>query len=461
MKTTLQGTDGRGRRPLLRLSAAIAAGAILALIAPGLAQSQQSEDFIAGSGNAYAQVVRVAPTAALLSLAPVIGDALADYTDTVARGAAEDANLAAIGVASPCTDADVPRVRVSSEDKDAEKGVTNSFGGSEGGGIGTLFARATKAPFGESRFRFGDFEIPGVMKIGQGVAYASSGIAGDGIRRSTSIVDISDFNFGGAVTLKGLHWEAVQQTGDKGKKIASSFSMQGANIGLLPIPVSDMAAALKQITAAIAPTGFSISLPVNDSEAGVASMSPLTIQIVNSALGREFLGPVLAAAQPIREPLADQLIPLLKQPKEIVGGNPNDCDQTTAPDLSVAVLAADLGIGIAAGSSDLHFELGGVNAYTEGQKFANAFGPGEFNPPNVDANTLITVPGTKGTPGTPGFTPTNDEGTLTSALPPTSKTVPGGKGGAAIAVGLVGLAVAIVLAGADWYRMRRHRAQTT
>jgi hypothetical protein len=433
------------------------AGIAASTLTAGLAAGAE-ELFVAGSGNAYAQVVRVGPTAARLSLAPVIGVALADFTDTVARGAAADADLAAIGVASPCTDAQVPRVRVTSEDKDADKGRTNSFGGEPGSGIGTLFARATRSPFGESRFKFGDLDIPGLMTIGQGVAYTSSGIVSKGVRQSTAIVDISDFSFGGMVTLTGLHWEVKQQTGDKGKKLSSSFTMQGASIGALPIPVSDLASALDSINAAIAPTGFSISFPVNDSEAGVASMSPLQIQIVNSELGREFLGPVLAAAQPIREPLAEQLIPILKQPKEIVGGNPNDCSQTTVPDLSVAVLAADLGIGIAAGSSELHIELGGVNAYTEGQRYANPFGSGGFNPPVVSDGSRF-VPGTPGRPGTQG-TP-GEEGALAVAQPErATRTIPGGRGGVAVAVGIAGLAVAIALAVADYRRMRAGRATT-
>ena len=41
-----------------------------------------TNDFIAGSGNSYAQVFRVGPTAGRLSLAPVVGLSLADYLDT-------------------------------------------------------------------------------------------------------------------------------------------------------------------------------------------------------------------------------------------------------------------------------------------------------------------------------------------------------------------------------------------
>ncbi len=448
-------TSQHGAAIRMRLAAAAGLVLLLSSVTPTIAGTVE-EDFVAGSGKAYAQVVRVGPTAARLSLAPVVGLTLADFTDTVARGAAADADLAAIGIASPCTDAQVPRVRVSSEDKGAEQGKTNSFGGPPGSGVGTLFARATKSPFAESRFKFGDLEIPALMTIGKGVGYTSSGIVSKGVRQSKAAVDISDFSFGGVVTLTGLHWEAVQQTtgGDK-QRVTASFTMQGASIGDLPIPASDLGSALKSINEAIAPTGFSISLPVDESAAGVAAMSPLQIQIVNSPLGRQFLAPVLAAVQPIREPLADELIPILKQPKEIVGGNPNDCDQTTVPDLSVAVLAADLGIGVAAGSSELHIELGGVNAFTEGETFDNPFGGiGVFRPPGAVPPQTVFTPGTSGRPAVPG-TP-SEEGTLVAspAGPAGERTIPGGKGGVAIAVGMVGLAAAIALAVADWRRMR-------
>src|SRR5439155_2155284 len=144
-----------------RLAAAIAAGLLTAMIVVAPATGA-AEPFVAGSGNAYAQFARIGPTAARLSLAPVLGLTLADYSDTVARGESTDADLAAIGVASPCLAASVPSLRVTSTDAGAEKGKDQSFAGNtddsgNGGGLGELFARATRAPFGESRFRLASF----------------------------------------------------------------------------------------------------------------------------------------------------------------------------------------------------------------------------------------------------------------------------------------------------------------
>src|SRR5881392_370365 len=106
-----------------RLGAIAVLGAALAALVSGSAQGDTGS-FVAGSGNAYAQFVRVGPTAARLSLAPTLGLSLADYAGTVGRGEATDADLAAIGVAQPCLAAEIPSLRVTSTDKDASKGQT-------------------------------------------------------------------------------------------------------------------------------------------------------------------------------------------------------------------------------------------------------------------------------------------------------------------------------------------------
>jgi hypothetical protein len=433
--------------------------ALLGLTSAGARGDNSS--FVAGSGTSYAQVLRVGPTAARLSLAPTLGLSLSDYSGTVGRGQATDADLAAIGVAQPCTAAQIPTLRVVSTDKDADKGKTQFFAGSSNAGAGELFARATVAPFGESHFRLGSFSIPGVMTVGEGFAATSVGVLRNGVRQATAAVELSSFDFGGgAVKLSGLRWDAVQQTSEKGRKVTSTFTVQGARAGGVPLNLpaggGDIATILGPLNTALAPTGFAIRPPVNDSVAGVASMSPLAIEIRNSALGRQFLAPALGAIQPIREPLANQLIPLLKMPHDLTASSDTSCNASpSAPDLSVAVLLADLSLGIFAGSADFHLELGGVNAYTEGARFTNPFlgNFGKVPPLNTSLQTL-TNPGSPGTPGVPG-TPGLEQAQLAVSPPGAAQhTIPGSKGGNAVAVGAFGLAAAILLAAADWYRMR-------
>src|SRR3954451_17209623 len=108
-------------RPLRRLLAVAICGFSLAMLAPGWAGGAEN-DFIAGSGNSYAQVLRVGPTAGRLSLAPVVGLSLADYLDTAGRGEASVADWAAIGVSEAALPDNTPTVRVVSTQTGADKG---------------------------------------------------------------------------------------------------------------------------------------------------------------------------------------------------------------------------------------------------------------------------------------------------------------------------------------------------
>ena len=445
----------------LRLLAAVGLAVLLSAVAPPLAGSE--EEFVAGSGNAYAQVYRVGPTAARLSLAPVIGLSLADYVNTVGRGEAKAADWAGLGVAERSLPDNTPTLRVSSTDEDSEEGRTEVTAGQKdasglGGGAVELFARATDAPFGESGVRISGMSIPGLIDFANSVAHTTSGIIKGNLRRSTSIVEIGRIDLAGVVRLTGLKWEAIQQTGpgDNDRKLTGRFTVEGASIGGVPLPISaggdDFEAVLGPINAALAPTGFAVTPPKVEERSGQQSVSPLSFEIVNSPLGRQFLAPILAALQPAREPIADAFIDLAKA---LVEANEE------FPDASVAVLAADLTLGVFSGSSQLHIELGGVNAFTEGESFADAFGFGEFRPPGVVPPQTVFSPGTPGRAAVPGVPA--DEGTLVAspAGPPAQRTIPGGRGGLAAIAGLVALFVAAGLATRDYWKMRKIREATT
>lgn len=442
----------------MRLLAAVGIAVLLTAVAPPFAGGKEAT-FVAGSGNAYAQVYRVGPTAGRLSLAPVVGLSLADYVNTVGRGETKAADWAGIGVSERSLPDNTPSLRVSSTDKGAEDGKTVITAGQKdasgaGGGFIQLFARATDAPLGESSVRLAGMSIPGLIDFKDSEAHTTAGIIKGNVRQSTSVVEIGGLDLADTVRITGLRWEAIQQTGpgEDDKKLTGHFSVDGVSIAGTPLPIpaggEDLEAVVGPINAALAPTGFAVTLPKVEERSRQQSVSPLSFEIVNSPLGREYLAPILAALQPVREPVADAFIDLAKALVEA-----ND----EIPDASVAVLAADLTLGIFSGSSQLHIELGGVNAFTEGETFADAFGFGEFKPPAVPPQTVFT-PGTPGRPAVPGAPA--DEGTLVAspAGPPGQRTIPGGKGGVAIAVGIIGLAAAIALALADWRRMRASRA---
>lgn len=440
-------------RRRLRWAAVAFSAVLVAGVVPGLASGQE-EEFVTGSGNAYAQVVRVGPTAARLSLAPIIGLSLADYVGTLGRGEVKAAEWAALGVARSELPDNTPALRVESTQKGSEKGTTEIVvGGTDvggnGGGLMELHARATDAPLGESRYRLARFGIPGLIEVNEGEAHTTAGIietAKGRVRQSTSTVEVKSFDFGGgAVTLSGLRWWAVQRTGAE-KKVEGSFTIQGASIGGVAIPLpgggAELGSILGPINTALAPTGFAIRPPEIDTVADVARVSPLSIEIIDSPLGRQFVAPILEAMHPIREPLTDALI------------------EGSEGEFSVAILVADIGVGIVSGSSQLHIEVGGANAFTEGQRFESPFSGVITLPPVVRGDQTVFVPGKPGSPAIPPTEP--EEAELAVALParPGTRTVPGDKGGVAMAVGLIGLVVAAGLAAADWYRMRTARRVT-
>jgi hypothetical protein len=403
----------------------------------------------------------VGPTAGRLSLAPIFGLSLADYLNTVGRGEAKVADWAGIGVAERSLPDNTPTVRVNSTQKGAAKGVTEvvvgQSDGTTGGGIAEMFARATNAPLGESRYRLATLSVPGVIEARDSEARTSTGVvktAKGQVRESRSVTEIGALEIAGIVRLKGLVWSTIQMTGAT-KSVKGSFTVEGASLAGVPLPLpggpSDLKAILDPLNAALAPTGFAISLPTIEPRNGQANVSPLSIDIINSALGRQYLAPILADIRPIREPIADAFIDLAKQLVET---------NEEIPDASVAILAGDVALGIFSGSSQLHIEMGGVSSFTEGEAFDSPFGAVDFNPPKLGTppKTVFT-PGTAGTPDVPGTAPTTVDGEFAAAPIPGSKTIPGDKGGVAMMVGLIGIAVAIALATRDYWKMRQFRRE--
>jgi hypothetical protein len=453
-----------------RLVGALSIGLIGVSFLPGSVKAKDpvSEEFINGSGSGYAQIYRVGPTAGRLSLAPIFGLSLSDYLSTVGRGETKAADWAGLGVAECSLPRNTPSLKIASTQKGAEEGKSEAFIGSPGTGAGEMFVRATKAPLGESRFRLSVLDVPGLLEAKDSESRTVTGLVGH-VRESRAISEIGSLTIADTIVLKGMKWESIQRTGDK-KTVAGTFTIEGASIAGVPLPVpsdGDMATLVGPINTALAPTGFAISIPKFSGNAGQAEVTPLSLDIVNSPLGRQFLAPILEAAHPARKEITDLFLDLSKQlvdTGKIVTGPLNEgtraCTDDTrvpeVPDLSVGLLAADLTTGIASGSSQLHIELGGTRAFTEGETFDNPFGTPDLAPSAVSPARTEFTPGKPGTPAVPG-TP-GDEGVLTAAPQvPGTRTIPGDRGGVAVAVGLIGLAVAIGLAVGDWYRMRASR----
>jgi hypothetical protein len=205
-----------------------------------------------------------------------------------------------------------------------------------------------------------------------------------------------------------------------------------------------------------------------EKDAGVVRVSPMTVRIADSRVGRATLGPVLGALQPVRDPLVSELLSL-------------SCD------FGGAVTVADVVASIASGSGGISFDVGGVSATTEGTRYDNPFdGPlgdpfGSAEPPPLPPvpEPALELPAEESPAAPPPYDdlafalPESVAGPLPAVTPaveapgassvsslaqpvaPSSRRLAGTRGGAALVVGAIGLLAVLLLAGADARHLRR------
>ncbi len=458
------------RRALIASTAALCLIGVAAVGSPVRAE----DPFIAGSGRADAKILRMGPSAGRLSFAPTIGLTLADYVGTLGRGESRTADYAALDGSVPDSfRSQLPTVRAESTDDDA--GTTKSAGFASSPSSSPIYvggseqtATATKEPTGSSTYTFGAYRLPGVFEVGGSTATARAGIVAGKTREAVGTTKISNISLGGGVvSLTGLTWEAVQRTG-AGAGTSATFRIDGVTIGAGPLAQKltvpdggqNLAAVLGPINTALAPSGLQVVLPSTSTEGGLARVGPLSVQMADSQVGRAALGPVLAAVQPIRDPITGALI------------NAN-------AEFSTAVLLADVAVGVFSGAGRNDIEFGGASAYTEGERFDNPFGAfslGTFTPPESGGTSFdlpsATVPSSDtfvpdAVPSTPLDAPTQaaplpapaaDAGAGGTAAPVAStRTVAGHRGGIAFWIGMFGLLAALGVAYADYRRIRSTR----
>jgi hypothetical protein len=304
-------------------------------------------------------------------------------------------------------------------------------------------------------------------------AEARSGVMEGKARLAQAVVTMNGLELlDGLVVFEHVRWEATQRSGDAAEA-EGAFSFGRVTVGGTPLPGSPPGAGdgdpFEAINAALVPTGVALVAPHVEKEDGVVRVSPMTLRLSDSPLGRATLGPALGALQPARDPLVEALLSF-------------SCDFGTA------VLAADVVASIASGSGGISFDVGGVSATTEGARYDNPFdGPlgdpfgavepelpasgiepplalpaGDFlaAPLPYEPRAVLPADGSdlpvETAAPAPGLAPATPE--IVFAQPargPTSTRLAGDKGGAALAVGAIGLLAILALAGADALHIRR------
>jgi hypothetical protein len=435
-----------------RRSAAVAVVALGAVATTAIVSpAHAADDFVSGSGHVTTRVVKVGPTAGRLSFAPSVGLATADYTGTAGRAESKLFDFAALDSSIPKQLVDQsPSVRVDSGDDGAEKGSTVSSPALpadlpvKAGGT-TQTAKATEDPSSDAGFSLGDFvPVPGALEMMGAGATSHAGVVGGATREAIGHVEIGHLAIGGGqVVLDGLTWDVRQRTG-KAKETTGTFGIKGITIAgrqlAPPSTPAQLAQVFTQLNDALKPLGIRLDPPTSGNQGGVASITPLGIHLEASEVGRAVGPPLLNAVQPVRDPVATG----------IIAANPQAGGLVTLGDVAAGALTGKGGIDI---------QLGGGQAFTEGEKFANPFGSFELGaggagPVSLGGGSFASPPLSPGTDGTaaPGAKGAKD-GTGKVELAD-ARREKGSTGGAAAVVGLVGLLAVLSMAGADWWRLR-------
>jgi hypothetical protein len=441
-----------------------------AVTSPGSAtpaQDSAATPFNNGSGNAIALVYKVNPVFGNLSFGITAGESVAGHQNTGATGQSQSIDLGVIGVtlagagcdgADPTLPADKQpqAVVVRSDDPGADKGKT-----AKEGGVITQFASATTKPLATASTEIGPIGEQNGLFLSGGKAVATSGIVQAGVRQATATTDIGKVSLlGGLVTLNGLHWNAVQETGGRTTN-TGTFTL--GSISVLGLTLKPDPDALNQLDSAqdfLSSIGITISRPQTRVASGVVFVDPLRIGIVPSKLRDTLIATLLGQLQTVRQTLTDAIAAISCDGQLNVLGNNG----------STLVTVLDLGLATVSGAGSLTVELGGVQATTAainqfqglGDIPALDTGSTDSSSSSTDLPDLGSTDGTDLGLGTDvgattggGTAPTGGSTGGTSGATKPIADINGSRGGTLAAVGAAGLLLLLATAEADRRKMRR------
>ena len=461
--------------------------AVLALVAsPAAAQdgSRGDDGFVLGSGNGIATTVKLGPQTGGLTVAVTLGQALADYQGRVARASSRaiDFGVIELALTAPgCFGAppsfqkeDFPQpLDADSRDEASNAGKIEQEGGSEPGSpllatVGRKYVQAVPTPESRALTTTAAFGIEGLIEVGAGVSEVVSRIVDEEAREVYGSVDVASVELlGGAIRMGGLHWQATHRTG-KDPETTGIFSIATLTVNGTPVPVPAGAEAaaipIATVNAVLAGTGLSLVPPALDTTADAAHITPLTIRMTDSQLGRAVVAPVVTAGQSGREAFFDLYYELFE-----CGGTLGDVQYLGSVGRG-AVLPSDIALSALTGTGGFVLELGGVRAVTEGQTFDDPFAVrggalGQSLDVGGGVGDDVGVLGagftggdesSGGVAGAPLTVPSGGSGSG-ATLAGLDRAVPGTKGGAALTIGLIALVIVTCVAVADYLHMQRAR----
>jgi hypothetical protein len=485
--------------PFTRFAAFLSLGVSVVLLGAGRAPADIAgtprtagvpAPFVAGSGDAAANVARVVARAAGLPLATTYGGTRAHYQGVSARAEAAALDLGVLGVmlTTPMacgralfTPDQLPE-RTVADSRDGEASASRDVAGAGPVGAGREEASARPGAAGTASFASTALAVGELVSSADGRSSGHTELV-DGVdRRASADVRFGHLDIaGGVVQLRGLRWHAEQRTGAGGTVLAAdaAFGLDGVVVAGIPLSTTTpegSAGSLEAANKVLGPLGLRLEAPVVTRAAGdrEVRVSPLKLVIGDATATRPVVGPVMGAALPAREALLEILR----------NGGDGDCNPGAAGGFAltfVDVVAAALG-----GSGGIDLELGGVLATTEGIDYGDPLGlvapglptvaPTLSSPVPRSARSVAPVAG----PEPPALAAADVAGpapapaqvaapvAVSAASPPVAAVpasrrcestsrgrTPACSRGAPLAASAGALAVALVLFGTDWFRGRR------
>jgi hypothetical protein len=450
----MRGVVQRATRAYLRTGVVAVASVGLLVATFGVASGEDAAPIGPGTAKATAIVAQIAPGVGSLQLGITSGVAVAEIKNSLGQAQAKTLDLGLIGstlTAESCGNAavispsDLPQpTRVDS--RGGKASLTEDQVPLPGTPLGVGHRVAEASPDPTARAISDIVEtVTGLIDISAGHAEASARVLKGQGREAEAKVSV-DLTLGGVIKLSALNWDAYHRTG-KDPKASATFDVGTGTLLGLPIPTESLVALETTLNGALKSTGLSISFPKVErfkEPADLIRMTPLTIQLKDSPLGGDVLGPVLNFTREQREQLFTQIA-------------------TSFCQAAAATLVGGIGLDIAAGSGFLTIELGGAEATTGELVLEDPFGP--------DQGGKVELPPAGETGVPPGSFVTVPDGLVPppSAVQPAARIGPledhcesahplrhtACSKGAALAVGLVGVLATAAVGALDWRHQRR------
>ena len=429
-----------------------------------------TSEFVPGSAAATSQALALDPRDAGLAATITLGRSVAQYRNELAQASSQALDLGLIGTSlttqcsalpAPLTPDQLPKAIAAESNAGASEtdtnlgGATNPFGTAVGG---RAHVKATPAPNEDSvgSFDGGYFDLPGVVTLHGLSSSAHAHYYVGKARLAEATADVGLVDIGGTVKLGGLHWETSVRTGTKPASSAT-FTVSTVSIAGSKLPTASTDALMstfKAVNNALAPTGLHVALPQISHDNHQLAMTPLSIGITHSALGKTLLVPILNAVHTLFDPVATAI-------------NKVACTFGSVYGAVNLIIAALDGVG------QFDLSLGGTTATTDDTTYANPFGDGgEDTPPSLGGsgeppstgNTLgggggVDIPPLPDATGAALPVPSPQVAGTREVASSCSTTSPAGRPacgkGAGLAVGLIALAALGGIAGADYFVVRR------